>query len=63
MEFANNGDLFEKVTTLRKSHTHLPETEIWNIFIQIVKGLSGLHELGIVHRDIKVQTSATLPSR
>ena len=30
------------------------EEEIWDIFVQIVKGLAALHELKILHRDIKV---------
>ena len=31
----------------------MPEAEIWHYFVQMVRGLQGLHDLNIVHRDIK----------
>ncbi len=53
MEFADNGDLFQKICDHQKSNTCFSETEIWSIFIQVVRGLKTLHELQIMHRDLK----------
>jgi len=53
MEYANNGDLFQKITKHQKDQTYMKEEEIWRIFIQVVKGLKALHETDIFHRDLK----------
>lgn len=31
----------------------MPEAEVWHYFVQMVRGLQALHDLNIVHRDIK----------
>jgi len=54
MEFADNGDLFQKITEQQNNNTRFTEDEIWRIFIQSVCGLRALHELRILHRDMKV---------
>jgi len=54
MEFADNGDLFQKICEHQKNNTHFSEDEIWSIFIQVVRGLRALHDLNIMHRDLKV---------
>lgn len=53
MEYADGGDLQSKIQKAKSSGKFLEEQEIWKIFYQMVIGLSRLHELKIVHRDIK----------
>lgn len=53
MEYADGGDLMNKILSYKKKGQFMPEQEIWKYFIQIVRGLQCLHDLQIVHRDIK----------
>ena len=73
MEYANNGDLYQKIVNLQKKGRYMPESEVWNIFYQVyyfimlyfrlifffeqkvVNGLKALHDLKILHRDMKVK--------
>jgi len=53
MEYADDGDLFQKIVHHQKNATWFKEEFIWRIFIKVVRGLKALHDLDIMHRDIK----------
>ena len=53
MEYADGGDLLARVHQCKKLELRLTEKEIWNIFADMVQGLAALHDLHILHRDIK----------
>jgi NIMA (never in mitosis gene a)-related kinase len=53
MEFADGGDLQSKINELKKSYRYMKEEDIWSILYQMIIGLEALHNIKIVHRDIK----------
>lgn len=53
MEYANDGDLYDKIVNHTKKNTKMSENMIWSILISMVKALQALHKLKIFHRDLK----------
>ena len=53
MDFADDGDLLQKVKRRIQPKQPMEEIDIWNIAIQMIKGIKALHDKGILHRDLK----------
>lgn len=53
MDFANDGDLYQKILHHQKHSTFMDEKTIWVILIHMVKALKVLHQMKIFHRDLK----------
>ena len=53
MEYADNGDMSQKIKYNLKNGLIFSENIIWNYLIQILEGLHYLHEHNIIHRDLK----------
>ena len=45
MEYADNGDLFQKIRKHAKLQVYVKEGDIWKLFISVLVGLRALHNL------------------
>ena len=52
-ENAENGELKNLIEANKANKTHIPEEDLWNIFLQCMQGLANIHKKHIIHRDIK----------
>jgi NIMA (never in mitosis gene a)-related kinase 1/4/5 len=39
MEFADGGDLFQKVNEFKKKGVYIKEKEVWDLAIQMLRGI------------------------
>ena len=55
MEYANGGDLYSRIKMKSATRARFSELEIANWFVQMLQGVSYIHSLNIMHRDLKPQ--------
>jgi len=52
-ELANGGDLMQQITKCQKERSHLKEADVWRYLHGMCQGLKALHDMRILHRDLK----------
>lgn len=53
MEYANGGDLSQRVKHLKEHDQMFQEDVILKILVQMTMGINALHQLRVMHRDLK----------
>ena len=53
MEFADGGDLYQRILDYKKKQVYMSENFIWHLLIKLTRALKALHDLNIMHRDLK----------
>lgn len=56
MELLNGGELFERI----KKKKHFSETEASYIMRKLVSAVSHMHDVGVVHRDLKPEVASAV---
>jgi serine/threonine protein kinase len=52
-EYADSGDLFQLITKHQNAKKHIPEVDVWRYIHGMCHGLKALHDMRILHRDLK----------
>ena len=53
MEYADGGDLYQRILEYKKKQSYMSENFIWHLLIKLTRALKALHVLNIMHRDLK----------
>ena len=53
MDYASDGDLYQKIVKHKKEKTFFTDDQIWRTLIGSLQALACFHDLKIFHRDIK----------
>ena len=59
LEYANSGDLSQRIKNMREKDQMFQEEVILKILTQMCLGILALHSLRIMHRDLKVNTTCS----
>jgi NIMA (never in mitosis gene a)-related kinase len=55
MDYADGGDLSDKIKSTKESHEFITENEVLNYFTQMCLAIKHIHDRKIIHRDLKAQ--------
>jgi NIMA (never in mitosis gene a)-related kinase len=55
MEYADGGDLSDKVKSVKNKGEYLSEDQILDYFTQMCLAIKHIHDRKIIHRDLKAQ--------
>ena len=53
MTYADNGDLLQMIQERKTLQVYFKEKQVWRVLIECVHGLKSMHDISVMHRDIK----------